>query len=237
MVISNTGGFIFLHVPKAGGTRLTRMLAQEARWNDYVIGGGGREDFVTDFWSGRYGLFKHSLPSEVRRAVGDKNYAAYRKFIVVRDPIQRLRSAYKFFRASISSNASWFVQSPDFPALDGMSSIDEFVSGRYFLGALKADAECASDIQRCILPQVAYLDCDEWQAGRFAHFDIAMLCETTYPLVVEGFLATAAPLDRENASPSFPDTMSRETEVALRYYYRDDYAAFGFSESASALVA
>jgi len=227
MFISLTGKFIYLHVPKCGGTSVTRLLAQEASWQDHIVEGGGPDDTVTTGWSMRYGMFKHSIPSRIRTALGTETYRSYNKFMTVRDPIDRVKSTYNYFKANIERQASWFVETADYPLIDGMKSLESFIHGSYFKTALKVDAEEASDLQLCIKPQATYFDAEEASAGRLAVFPLDSLKRSTLPLVRGSFLREPRPFPHENSAERFDETLSERTLMSLHRAYEIDNHLFG----------
>lgn len=128
MIINHGRRFIFLHVPKTAGTSVTSWLSTFTGWNDIELGGTHYGEEIQAIYGRRFKLHKHSPAAEISRIVGDEIWSAYFKFAVVRDPFDRLVSAYQFYR-------EW--DHPGVAAVKEMAGFDEFLDSDYFACDLK----------------------------------------------------------------------------------------------------
>ncbi len=101
MIISRARRFIFVHVPKTGGTALTMALEARAAKDDILIGDTpkararkGRLKGVKS--EGR--LWKHSTLADVAGLVTEAEVAAFFTLTIVRNPWDRLVSYYHWLR-------------------------------------------------------------------------------------------------------------------------------------------
>ena len=101
MVISNSKQFVFVHIPKTGGTSMTHALQEIIQWNDIVCGGTSYGRQLKNVWGQRWGVGKHSPASEIRSLVGNEVWRDYFTFTVVRHPIRRALSMYRWTEREI----------------------------------------------------------------------------------------------------------------------------------------
>lgn len=87
MIVSHSRRFIYVKASKVAGTSIEAALVTGCNSEDVVT----RVDLdpVT-------GLGQHATPAEVRKFVGEKAWAAYRKIVTVRNPWDMLVSHYFF---------------------------------------------------------------------------------------------------------------------------------------------
>lgn len=117
MIINHTHGFVFIHIPKAAGTSVTKSLSTLTRYCDLELGGTGMGEAAQGYYSRRFGLRKHSRASEVRKVIGEERFDAFFTFSFVRNPFNRLASAYHFLRSWTGVPADFaneLVKYPDF---------------------------------------------------------------------------------------------------------------------------
>lgn len=91
-MISHTHRCIFVHIPKTGGTSIEDVLWPGTRSESDLWMG-----FVSRFHN-KYqtGGLQHLLASQIRTEVGDDIFSSYFKFVVVRNPWDRLVSQYSY---------------------------------------------------------------------------------------------------------------------------------------------
>ncbi len=118
MILSRGRRYIFVHIPKTGGTALTLALEARAMKDDILIGDTpkararkGRLAGVTS--AGR--LWKHSTLSDIRGLATPAEIASFFTFTMVRNPWDRLVSYYHWLRAqSFAHPAVGLAQRLDF---------------------------------------------------------------------------------------------------------------------------
>jgi hypothetical protein len=198
-------------------------------WNGTILFWGGTEvgELFTERWSPRFGLYKHTLPSQVRRIVGDAIYKSYRKFIVVRHPIERVISAFQYIRTLVDDIALWFVEE-EYLKIGRIEDFSEFITSEYFNSSFTLDPMNTHDIQRCFLPQSIYFDSDEYQMERFDWFKFEDLVKSTAPLLEKGYLISRENLPHENKSRRYSVDISPKELETLVGLYKNDFDLFGY---------
>ena len=187
-------GVLFVHVPKTGGTSVARAL--------YGTEGVG-----------------HRTVREVRAELGRQRADALFSFAVVRDPVDRAASAYRYLRAG-GSNA--------LDAAFGARVLDEFSTFEAFvLGWLTPRT---SRVQVHFRPQADFV-CD---GGR-----VAVDRVVPYARLAEGYARVRAetgvggPLPHANAGPgpaAAAPPLSAAARARLREVYAADYDHFDFPD-------
>lgn len=125
-IINQTHNFIFVHVPKAAGTSITKLLSEFTHYCDLEIGGTSFGEEIQKPYFRRFGLKKHSPAGDIRKLIGAKKWSNFYKFSVVRNPYDRAVSIFNFLR-------SWEgCPSEIRQEMLAFSSFEEFViSGRW----------------------------------------------------------------------------------------------------------
>jgi Sulfotransferase family len=118
MFLSRGRRFIFIHIPKTGGTALTLALEARAMKDDVIVGDTpkararkGRLEGVET--AGR--LWKHSTLRGIRGLATDEEIAAFYTFTLIRNPWDRMVSYYHWLTAqSFAHPAVTLARSRDF---------------------------------------------------------------------------------------------------------------------------
>ncbi len=102
MIISRARKYIFVHIPKTGGTALTLLLEARAAKDDILIGdtpkARARKGRLTGVKTmGR--LWKHSTLADITGLVTDAEMAEFFVLTLVRNPWDRMVSYYCWLRA------------------------------------------------------------------------------------------------------------------------------------------
>jgi hypothetical protein len=233
MVISNSRQYIFFHIPKCGGTTMSRVLAHDVRWNDIVIGGTPTGEALHGPWRKQFGAGKHAMPPEVRRVVGEDIYQRYFKFVVVRDPIDRFISACQFVKYHIDAASPWILQGIDpdatceIRAARRVSDLarSAFVNAVFTRTGLER-RHSLDDVARYFAPQHLYVDTQETQCGRFVCYRIDAMNDALHDLRARGLVdrVRTEEIPAQNKSiPTLEVDIDRRLREQLEGWYRDDY--------------
>jgi hypothetical protein len=103
MIISESQKYIFIHIPKTGGTSISISLEEDLKYNDIVLGGTKYGEKLQRIYKKKFGLHKHSTAYKVKEVVGDVTWDNYFKFSTVRHPITRIISIYSYLEKKLSS--------------------------------------------------------------------------------------------------------------------------------------
>lgn len=98
MIINHTYDFVFVHIPKAAGTSLTHALSPLSHYRDQEIGSTYWGQKASEYYAKRYALRKHSTVDDIREVMSEAEWSRYFKFAFVRNPFDRLLSAYHFLK-------------------------------------------------------------------------------------------------------------------------------------------
>jgi len=123
--ISNKYNFIFIHIPKNGGTTVTDFFSSFSSPIDIEIGGTVLGELIQEEYKKKFGLCKHSTYSELKSILGDDLSSKYRFLAVIRDPIERFVSVYNFLKKwstedELLSDLKFYINS--------FGTIDNFIS-------------------------------------------------------------------------------------------------------------
>lgn len=102
MIISQSKGFVFIHIHKCAGTSIEEALSSHLSYNDILLGSTPSGERFNTNWSqlliSRSGaaLKKHSTAREIKSFLWTHSWEEYFKFAVVRHPVSRIWSFYNF---------------------------------------------------------------------------------------------------------------------------------------------
>ena len=98
MIWSSHRGFCFIHIPKTGGTTVAAAYEPHMRFDDVVLGGTLLGEQLQGRYRDRFGLHKHSGARAVINAAGADSFARVFSFALLRHPVDRMTSLYRWLR-------------------------------------------------------------------------------------------------------------------------------------------
>lgn len=214
MILSRGRRYIFIHIPKTGGTALTRALEARAMKDDVIVadtpkGRRRRARLKGVATAGR--LWKHATLADIRGLASDAEIGAFFTFTLVRNPWDRLVSYYHWLRSqSFAHPAVALAKTRDFSAFlnaaETRASIAAHPYGHY--------VTTAEGSERCDL------------FIRLEHFD-----DDVRPLEAHlGFrLAPLAATNRSERTRDWRGYYSDPDAETLRTICAEDIARFGYT--------
>lgn len=225
MIINHTHKFVFIHIPKAAGTTVTRALSDLTRYCDQEIGGSGLGEAAQAYYMQRFGLRKHSRAEDVMKVMERDSYMSYFRFAFVRNPYTRLASAYHFLKAWDGLPERFRMQLDPLPDLESFLESDLWTSANPGRGP---DA--------IFQPQARWL----FSQGDNPELlvDFVGKTETLSDDLATILARIGAPppaqaeAPRANKSPdySLPEVWKPEVVERIQQEYRRDFKMFGYSE-------
>jgi hypothetical protein len=113
MIISRHHGFIFIHIPKTGGTSMEVSLARHLAWDDLILGSTELGFAMNSAYQKRYGLFDHANLADVAAVCGPELTNSSFIFAMVRHPLDRIVSLYNFLHTLVEGHCHSIRLDPD----------------------------------------------------------------------------------------------------------------------------
>lgn len=219
MIICNSKKFIYIHIPKCGGTTISSVLERNLLAQDITLNlnpHAGWQQFV-DAYRKKFGLFKHSTAGEIAKAMTPEHFREYFVFTFCRNPFARAYSAYTF---TLKSDARYRPQSGRYQEIRDMS-FEEFLQSRYVQNREMLQTRMQSRWLRGTGKQVHAYKLEN------AGTALGELMARFYGKTGEG-----VDVPRKNSSTGVDEwkTMSSTAEDMIRSLYAEDFKAFGYPE-------
>jgi hypothetical protein len=224
MIINQSVGFTFIHIPKSAGTSVTQFLSPLNGPLDLEIGGTVFGEQIQNPYALRYGLRKHSTLEEAWSAIqAAKSSHKMFFFTIVRNPFDRLLSTYRFL-------LKWDDYNPELrKMIHSFPNQKAFLESRIFLSLAGPDG--------MFRPQSTWL---KLNGQRFSEMRVFKLEEinTALELVRQELLSRGAPTSKLQVS--FPH-VNKSTKAAeqehdiseslyeeIVNFYAEDFKDFGY---------
>jgi hypothetical protein len=214
-IINNTFGFIFVHIPKCGGTSISMALSGLSQFNDIELGGTVYGQAIDRAYQARFGIGKHSTANQIRNVIGHPLWVRYYSFALVRNPYQRVISTYRFLKA----------REQDFRVMMKFHDFNEWVQSEEWKGG---GPDGVNHSQRRWLT-------DASRAQLVSEiFRLEDIVTDLQPLLrrlgLNDYQRTQIRLRRENPSSVRvdPNTIENRTIGLIRTRYEEDFALLGY---------
>ena len=200
MIICNSKNFIFIHIPKNGGTSVSKCLERNLRPQDISLNPNFDDgwDKYAENYKKRFGLFKHSLARDVAKAMGPESFKGYYVFTFSRNPFARAYSAYTF---TLRTDAKYRPNSERYREIKDMS-FEEFLKSRYVQNHELLQTKLQSN----------------WVNG------------SPKPVAIYRLEKVIVPKANAFNEPDAWKRMSPEAEEIIRALYAEDFMTFGYSD-------
>ena len=225
MIINQSVGFTFIHIPKSAGTSVTRFLAPLNGPLDLEIGGTDFGEEVQRAYARRYNLRKHSTLAEARSAIGAARPPGDMfLFTFVRNPYARLSSIFSFLR-------TWEGYNPELlRMMKSFTDFREFVASGLFMRLPGPDG--------MFRPQCDWLTLDGAVSDTVRWLrieEITFAIETVrHELARRGADMSLLPESFPHANKSGSDDprglgLSAAELERINSFYADDFRTFGYA--------
>jgi Sulfotransferase family len=193
VVISDDPPFIFVHIPKTGGVSLSETLAPEGRRNHPWC--------LTT---------KHETWAQFQSRVGPDKLAKHFSFALVRHPLERLVSLFRYLKTHPGR----------FPSVAGIATLDQFAE------AISNDDHSIIGGMRSILSQRSFVE-DVTGKRCLPTFRFEDVYLDPHPLFAR-LNIPARPLPRKNVSRVPRPDVSDDVRRFVEDRYAVDFATFGY---------
>jgi hypothetical protein len=105
-IINTSNSFIFIHIPKTGGTSVSRYYSALSTPIDIEIGATSFGEALQPHYRQRFGIGKHCTARGMKEALGAETYNRYWTFCFSRNPFTRTISIFTFLKEWLPRAAS-----------------------------------------------------------------------------------------------------------------------------------
>lgn len=223
MIINHTLGFIYIHVPKSGGTSVTQYLSQFTTWRDLEIGSTEFGEAVQAAYIGRFNMRKHIPAFHLRSIIGDEAWKAFYKISTIRSPYTRFLSTFNFLTRNKIYSGNDYVR-----YMKSFSDINAFI--------------CEGDFFNEKVPDYMFLPQVYWLGGRDNFHDSKEIIvdevvkleelDKFSNLVDKKFnvQSNSNIMPINNVSEYGSDLLNEESMIIIEKVYHQDFDIFGYKK-------
>ncbi|WP_195820138.1 sulfotransferase family 2 domain-containing protein [Roseobacter sp. MH60115] len=212
MIISRGRNYIFVHIPKTGGTALALALEARAMKDDILIGDTpkarrrkGRLKTLTP----RGRLWKHATLADIDGVLSPPEIARMFTFTLVRNPWDRMVSYYSWLQVqSFDHPAVGLAQSRSFAAF----LAEPFIQDSLRHSPARSYMQDVAGVERCEL----YIRLEHFEADA-----ATLVANLGFPLVLPHANASKRPHD-------YRSLYDAETRARVEDFCAEDIARFGY---------
>lgn len=225
MIVNNANRFLFIHVPKAAGTSVTRELSRYTTFRDVEVGGTRYGEKLQDMYAARFDLRKHSTAAKIRAKAGPEVWRGYFVFAFARSPYSRAYSLWKFLRRWKEGPHHGLAEGRSFEAFIASSEVAEGV-----VDIARPQAHWLSDAEGRLMDGIDFV-------GRVERFD------EDFSFILSAIARrpqTYRSEKRENASAEageWAGALTPRAKAAIEEIYAVDFDLFGYSRLQEAQAA
>jgi hypothetical protein len=216
-IINRTYRFIFVHIPKTGGTSLKEHLRIYCSPGDIHTDRALDQDTAAFATDAR--IKKHSSAVQVRDALGSAEFERFYKFCVVRNPFVRTLSLFRFLKFN-------FRDWPRSAMMDEINTLEEFVASPLFRRRGPGGI---------VEPQIRWLS-DSSGASYMDYIARVETIEDDFRVIKArlGLPLSGRPLLKRNVSKGDAISLAAELDSArvvdaIRTRYASDFRLLGYS--------
>lgn len=223
-IVNFTHQFIYVHVPKTGGTGMKVHLHPYAGDDDIHI--REHEDALHYHDKKNVNLNKHSTFREIVDIFGEAKLRPFFKFSVVRNPYARVISTFRFLKYK-------YREWPKASVMDEFGSLEDFVTSKFFQGPGPG---------AIFRPQMWWLSDSQKRLGvDFVGRTETLNADLAIVHARLGFPPPLESLEKVNASGGelsklLPELTRREVLRVIRKRYDADFTMLGYSTDPAALL-
>jgi hypothetical protein len=240
MIVSRRHGFVFIHIPKTGGTSVEVALAEHLAWDDLILGSTPLGHAMNMAYRDRYGLFDHGSLADIASICGPELPNSSFVFATVRHPLDRIVSLYNFLHTLVEAHCRHARLDPDIlrrrilakqvisdPDFCGWAVTRIYAGAPDFSGFL---AEVDPDTHVTLRPQISFLTPPSGVKPVDRILKLEEL-DATFPEIAAR-LGLSAKLDRLNRSTLTrlsPHDVTPADRRRIEGLYYQDFIAFDYS--------
>jgi hypothetical protein len=240
MIISNSRKYIFFHVPKSGGTSIAKLLDLGLSWNDVIIGGTGIGEVFNGDWARRFRVFKHTTPADLRQILGDQVFGNYYKFMFVRDPITRFKSASQFLYQVVKEERDWVLRSyseDHLSEIRALQTVGDVIKSSFFSSICEKSQGSCNEPEMWFKPQSIYYELlGAEYANSSSFYKLENLEESIRDIAARGVFTeselNASSIFKVKSNQSkklISDELSNDDIKHLKILYSSDYKLLGYN--------